>query len=140
METGKTIKRSEQLDVGAGTRGLGSLRTFFLPTGAVRFYYGHKTRQGKQDDYPLGGYAFDVALLNMKYKIGDCITPTTSSYSWYGKVAKVRMIGITDDHQSSNGYALEFVNDLSNTGMRHYGIFSKRIEDNTTVVSVEKCR
>jgi len=57
VETGKTIKRSEQLDVGAGSRGLGSLRTFFLPTGAVRFYYGHKTRQGRQDDYPLGGYA-----------------------------------------------------------------------------------
>ena len=84
--------------------------------------------------------AFDFALLNLKYEIGDCITPTTSSYSWYGKVAKVRMVGITDDYQSSNGYALEFVNDLSNTGMRHYGIFSKSIEDNTTVVSVEKCR
>ena len=85
-------------------------------------------------------WAFDVALLNLKYEIGDCITPTTPSYSWYGKVAKVRMVGITDDYQYRNGYALEFVNDPLSTGMRHYGIFSKRIEDNTTAVSADRCR
>ena len=84
--------------------------------------------------------AFDVALLNLKYEIGDCITPTNSSYSWYGKVAKVQMVGITDDYQERNGYALEFVNDPMSTGMRHYGIFSRRIEDNTTTVIAEKCR
>ena len=50
------------------------------------------------------------------------------------------MVGFTDDYQYSNGYALEFFNGPLSTGMRYYGIFSKRIEDNTTAVSPEKCR
>ena len=31
----KLIKRSERLEVGSGSRGLGSLRAFFLPSGAI---------------------------------------------------------------------------------------------------------
>ena len=85
-------------------------------------------------------WAFDIALLNLKYHVGDCITPINPSYTWFGKVAKVRMVGITDDARSPNGYALEFVNDPLSTGMRHYGILSKRIEDNTTAVSADMCR
>jgi len=68
----KLIKRSERLEVGSGSRGLGSLRAFFLPSGAIHFYFGHKTKLGKQDDYPIGIYAH--SRLEAKTMGGNCMT------------------------------------------------------------------
>ena len=53
----KIIKRSERLEVGAGSHGLGSLRVYFMPSGAIRLYYGYKDGLGKQDDFPIGIFA-----------------------------------------------------------------------------------
>ena len=72
QESGRTIKRSERLEVGGGSRGLGSLRVFFLPSGGIYFYYGHKTRLGEQDDYPLGLYAHSRSEANSAG--GNCLT------------------------------------------------------------------
>jgi len=71
-ESQKLIKRSERLEVGSGSRGLGSLRAFFLPSGAIHFYFGHKTKLGKQDDYPIGIYAH--SRLEAKTMGGNCMT------------------------------------------------------------------
>jgi len=53
----KIIKRSERLEVGSGSHGLGSLRVYFMPSGAIRLYYGYKDASGKQDDFPIGIFA-----------------------------------------------------------------------------------
>ena len=53
----KIIKRSERLEVGSGSYGLGSLRVYFMPSGAIRLYYGYKDASGKQDDFPIGIFA-----------------------------------------------------------------------------------
>ena len=53
----KIIKRSERLEVGSGSHGLGSLRAYFMPSGAIRLYYGYKDASGKQDDFPIGIFA-----------------------------------------------------------------------------------
>ena len=68
----KLIKRSERLEVGSGSRGLGSLRAYFLPSGAIHFYYGHKNKLGKQDDYPIGVFA--SSRLEANSAGGNCMT------------------------------------------------------------------
>jgi hypothetical protein len=85
-------------------------------------------------------WALEIVITDLKYRVGDCITPTNPNYTWFGKVAKVRMVGITDDARSTNGYALEFVKDSFENGMSNYGIFAGFIDNNTTAVAKQRCR
>lgn len=47
-----------------------------------------------------------------KYKVGDCITPTNSNYSWYGKYARVTNVesGFDMFIGKSEMYYLNFIN------------------------------
>ena len=69
-----------------------------------------------------------------KYERGDCITPINTTYSWYGKYAKVeafsRIEGVTD----SKAYILSFPFSGSSDS-----IFNKEIEQYTKRVNVKKC-
>ena len=43
-----------------------------------------------------------------KYQYGDCITPTDSTYSWYGEYAKVEAFVTKAKGVSGSSYALWF--------------------------------
>lgn len=74
------------------------------------------------------------AETSQKYERGDCITPTNTTYSWYGKYAKVeafsRIEGVTD----SKAYILSFPNSGSSST-----IFNKKIEQHTKRVNIIEC-
>ncbi len=68
-----------------------------------------------------------------KYQIGDCITPTTELYSWFGVYARVeafsKIDGLPDKY-----YILLFRNYNNNSV-----IFEKNIETDTKIVEKNKC-
>jgi len=69
-----------------------------------------------------------------KYERGDCITPTNTTYSWYGKYAKVEAFSRVDGVTDSKAYILSFpFSGSSDT------IFNKEIEQHTKRVNTEKC-
>ena len=43
-----------------------------------------------------------------KYEYGDCITPTDSTYSWYGEYAKVEAFVIKSKGHKGSSYVLWF--------------------------------
>ena len=69
-----------------------------------------------------------------KYERDDCITPINTTYSWYGKYAKVeafsRIEGVTD----SKAYILSFPFSGSSDS-----IFNKEIEQHTKRINIKKC-
>lgn len=79
--------------------------------------------------FPMLSFASPEA----KYQRGDCITPNTSAYSWYGEFAKVEAYSVIEGFFGKN-YILLFPNYLSSTV-----IFSAKIETDTQKVSPDKC-
>ena len=82
---------------------------------------------------------FSVLLLmscdggNGKYQIGDCITPTDPTYTWYGHYATVKAYSAIDGYRDKN-YVLEFHRYNSTNSL-----FSTSIEAVTKKVSKAKC-
>lgn len=68
-----------------------------------------------------------------KYKKGDCITPTNSSYSWYGNNARIEAISKIEGYENVS-YILAFPHSISNSV-----IFSTSIEKNTKKIPGSKC-
>jgi len=70
-----------------------------------------------------------------KYKYGDCITPTDTRYSWYGKYAKVEAYVRKADGVQGSAYVLWFPDYDSSTNF-----YEKEIESSTKKVSyLEHC-
>jgi len=69
-----------------------------------------------------------------KYLRGDCITPITQNYSWYGKYARVEAFSKVDEYPGTN-YILAFPSSISNSV-----IFSQEIEKHTQKVHSDYCR
>ena len=72
-------------------------------------------------------------LAAMKYKKGDCITPTDTTYSWFGKLARVEAVTPIDGYTGKH-YILAFPSSISSSV-----IFSTDIEDKTKTVDKSKC-
>jgi len=64
-----------------------------------------------------------------KYEYGDCITPTDSTYSWYGEYAKVESFVIESKGNEGRSYVLWFPEYKSNRSL-----FRKEIESGTKKV------
>jgi hypothetical protein len=73
------------------------------------------------------------AHATMKYQKGDCITPTDTSYSWFGKAARVEAVTAVDGYVGTH-YILAFPNSISNSV-----IFSTDIETRTKAVPKAEC-
>jgi len=58
--TSKQQKRSERLEVGSGSKGIGSMKIICLPSGSIRIYYTYRSAKGKQVDYPLGELVLSI--------------------------------------------------------------------------------
>jgi len=69
-----------------------------------------------------------------KYERGDCITPTNTIYSWYGKYAKVEAYSRVENVTDSKAYILSFPFSGSSST-----IFNKEIEQHTKRVNPKKC-
>jgi hypothetical protein len=70
-----------------------------------------------------------------KYKRGDCITPTDSTYSWYGEYARVEGWGkFTGAWEGEWNYSLWFPHYRSGATL-----FAKSIEDDTKEVRRSMC-
>ena len=69
-----------------------------------------------------------------KYKRGDCITPITVSYSWYGKYATVEAYSKIEGLTKEKSYILAFPFSGSNST-----IFDKEIELVTKKVIPSLC-
>jgi len=72
--------------------------------------------------------------LVQKYHWGDCITPTSKSYSWYGKYAIVEAFTPIKGFTNNNLYVLAFPFSGSNSA-----IFNKKIENETRKVEASLC-
>lgn len=70
----------------------------------------------------------------MKYKAGDCITPTNPEYTWYGYYASVVAAGNVDGYFGNN-YVLYFPKYKSGDV-----IFSLLIEKETKKVNSSYCK
>ena len=57
---GKQRKCSERIEVGSGSKGIGSMKLVCLPSGSTRIYYVYRSREGKQIDFPLGELVLSV--------------------------------------------------------------------------------
>lgn len=68
-----------------------------------------------------------------KYRVGDCLTPTDTGYSWYGEHAKVEAYSKIEGFSGKN-YILAFPKSISNSA-----IFSKEIESHTRTANRELC-
>lgn len=68
-----------------------------------------------------------------KYKIGDCITPTDPTYTWYGEYAEVKAFSEIEGYRGKS-YVLEF---------RYYNstnsLFDQSVEEFTEKVSRKNC-
>ncbi len=69
-----------------------------------------------------------------KYHWGDCITPTSKSYSWYGKYAIVQAFTAIEGFTNTKLYVLAFPFSGSNDA-----IFNKEIENETRKVEISMC-
>ena len=68
-----------------------------------------------------------------KYKYGDCITPTSETYSWYGEYAKVEAFVIESKGTKNSSYVLNF-----RTYKSSNNLFMKEIERGTKKVDYLK--
>ena len=68
-----------------------------------------------------------------EYKRGDCITPTDTTYSWFGQYAEVQAFTVAEGFREPI-YVLSFPNWVSNSAM-----FGKDIERFTTKVAEDNC-
>lgn len=75
-----------------------------------------------------------VAKINPKYKKGDCITPTQSSYSWYGKIARVEAVSHIQGYEAKQNYVLVILDYKSNSV-----IFDLNIDSTTKKVDSAQC-
>lgn len=76
---------------------------------------------------------FGLAQASQKYVQGDCITPTTQTYSWYGKYARVEAYSKMEGFSGTN-YILAFPKSVSNSV-----IFGQEIENHTKKVDKDLC-
>ena len=74
------------------------------------------------------------AEIAQKYEIGDCITPTNTTYSWHGKYAKVEAFSTVQGVTDSKAYILSFPFSGSSST-----IFNKEIEQHTKRVNAKHC-
>ena len=74
-----------------------------------------------------------VVVPQSEYKRGDCITPTDTTYSWYGQYAEVQAFTVAEGFRDPL-YVLSFPNWVSNSAM-----FGKDIERFTTKVAEDNC-
>ncbi|MEQ5111228.1 MULTISPECIES: hypothetical protein [Providencia] len=70
----------------------------------------------------------------MKYKAGDCITPTNPEYTWHGYYASVIAAGNVDGYSGDN-YVLYFPKYKSRDV-----IFTRSIEKETKKVNSSYCK
>lgn len=75
-----------------------------------------------------------VAGINPKYKKGDCITPTQSSYSWFGKIARVEAVSHIKGYEAKQNYILVILDYKSNSV-----IFDLSIDSSTKKVDSTQC-
>lgn len=69
-----------------------------------------------------------------KYHQSDCITPTDSAYSWFGKIARVEAVSKIEGYGNDKRYILVILNHESKTA-----IFDRRIEHQTRLVDSVGC-
>ena len=79
-------------------------------------------------------YASAQVNASSKYQRGDCITPTTKTYSWFGEIAEVVAFSKIDGFTDKKSYILVFPAYLSNAA-----IFDQVIEDHTMKISNHLC-
>lgn len=70
----------------------------------------------------------------MKYQKGDCITPTDSSYSWFGKIARVEAVSKIDGFGLEKHYILVILDYKSNSV-----VFDQDIENVTRKITSRTC-
>ncbi len=73
-----------------------------------------------------------------KYKIGDCITPTDKSYSWFGYFAKVT--GIETGADLLDGNTLMYLLNFRDYDTQSNKYVAKAIEPSTKVVDKVFCK
>lgn len=78
-------------------------------------------------------FVVGVTQAASRYTHGDCITPTTESYTWFGKYARVEAFTEIEGYPGKN-YILAFPKSISNDV-----IFGKEIEQHTKKVDKKLC-